>query len=505
MIKWIDARLNGITMYRLILLVLVGLLGVALIFSLTGVFSYDPYALVFTTAFLVVASGFANWFFARILGLPSNLESAYITGLILALIITPIQSLSDLPFLAWAAVLAMASKYLLNVKGKHLFNPAAFAVALTYFTLNQDASWWVGNGPMLPFVLVGGLLIVRKLRRFDLLLSFLGASLAAILLAALLRSQPVGAALQNAFLYSPLFFFAFIFLTEPATTPPTRRLRMMYGALVGVLFAPLVHIGSFYTTPELALLFGNLFSFLVSPKATLMLKLKRKTMIAPDVYELTFQSPRKLAYAPGQYMEWTLGMDGPDSRGNRRYFTLASSPTEHDLRLGVKVYPHASSFKRALLAMDRNDEIQVSRLAGDFVLPADPAQKIVFIAGGIGVTPFRSMVQYLLDTRQPRPIVLFYGNRSARDVAYKPVFDRAERELGIPTYYMLDDTSQPPADWDGRVITITPQAIRKYVPDYQASLFYISGPVAMIDVYKKMLREMGIPGRQIKTDYFPGL
>ena len=95
--------------------------------------------------------------------MPTNVESTYISALILALIITPLQSYNDLWFLGWAAVLAMASKYILGIKGKHLFNPVAFAVALTYFTINQSASWWVGNATMLPFVLVGGLLVVRKI------------------------------------------------------------------------------------------------------------------------------------------------------------------------------------------------------------------------------------------------------------------------------------------------------------------------------------------------------
>src|SRR5450759_483446 len=180
MLKPIDALLNRITMYRLVLYYLIFLLGSAFVLSLTGVLAYDPYALLFSTSFLLAVCSVTNVVFARTFGVPTNVESTYITALILALIITPLQSYNDLWFLGWASVLAIASKYTLAIKGKHPFNPVAFGVALTYFAINQSASWWVGNAQMLPFVLVGGLLVVRKLHRFDLVLTFGLTALATI-------------------------------------------------------------------------------------------------------------------------------------------------------------------------------------------------------------------------------------------------------------------------------------------------------------------------------------
>lgn len=504
MLKPIDALLNRITMYRLVLYYLIFLLGTALVLSFTGVLSYDPYALLFSTSFLLAVSAVANWAFARSFGVPTNVESTYITALILALIITPIQSFSDLWFLGWAAVLAMASKYILSVKGKHPFNPVAFAVAVTYFATNQSASWWVGSGQMLPFVLVGGLLLVRKLRRFDLAAAFLLAALATVLAASLVNGQDAFLAVQRMLLYSPYLFFAFVLLTEPLTTPPTRRLRIIYAAIIGFLFAPVLHVGSFYTTPELALLIGNVYSYIVSPKSRLVLKLKERARIANDVFEFVFAPSQKIAYAPGQYMEWTLGHEDPDSRGNRRYFTLASSPTEHDLRLGVKFYKNSSSYKKAMGVMDGKVEIVAAQLAGDFVLPADPTQKIVFIAGGIGVTPFRSMIKYLLDTHQRRSIVMFYSNKSFGDIVYKDVFDQAEKVLGIRTIYTVSDRRGLPPNWVGLSGRLQPQWILKYVPDYRSRLFYISGPIDMIDSFKSALHQLGVPPSQIKVDYFSG-
>src|SRR4051812_26267510 len=168
MIPLIDNLINRITMYRLLLYYLIFLLGVALVLAFGGALPYDPFALLFSISFLVGVCGITNMIFAKAFGVPANSESVYISALILALIITPVAAYHDLWFLGWSGVLAMASKYILAIRRKHLFNPAALAVALTALTIDQTASWWVGTPVMLPFVLLGGLLIVRKIRRFNM-------------------------------------------------------------------------------------------------------------------------------------------------------------------------------------------------------------------------------------------------------------------------------------------------------------------------------------------------
>ena len=329
--------------------------------------------------------------------------------------------------------------------------------------------------------------------------------LVTVVLASLLGGESIVTGLQNTLLYSPLLFFAFVILTEPLTAPPTRGLQIAYGALVGLLFTPQFHIGTLYTSPEIAILIGNVFSYLVSPKTKLVLQLREKVRIATDVYDFFFVPQRQLAFVPGQYMEWTLGHADPDNRGNRRYFTLASSPTENHIRLGVKFSRESSSFKQAMLAMDQDTEIVAGQLAGDFVLPRDLRQKCVFIAGGIGITPFRSMIKYLLDTGQSRPIVLFYAGKTANEFVYQDIFDQAQQELGIKTIYSVTDPRRLPLAWTGKVGRITPQLIRSQVPDYLECVYYISGPQTMVDSFKNVLSEMGITPSHIKTDLFPGL
>jgi len=492
-------------MYRLVLYYLIFLLGVAVLSSVVGLLAYNIFALLISISFLLAVCLTANLAFSRIYGVPANVESAYISALILALIINPIQSFNDLWFLGWAAVLAMASKYIVAIKGKHLFNPVTFAVALTYFAINQSASWWIGNATLLPAVLLGGVLIVRKIGRFDMVISFLVTTMTTSIFASLFTGSNFVTTIQQSVLYSPLAFFAFIILTEPLTTPPSRSLRIFYGVLVGFLFSPQVHFGSFYLTPEIAMLIGNMYSYFVSPKSKLTLKLKEKVRIAPDTYEFVFAAPRRFKFIPGQYMEWTLGHNEPDSRGNRRYFTLASSPTEQNLRLGVKFYNKSSTFKKAMLSMGRNAEIVASQISGDFVLPKDPRQKLVFLAGGIGITPFRSMIKYLLDTQQRRPITLFYAARTVEDIVYKDIFDRAEKELGIKVIYTLTDNTDVPANWSGKLGRINPETIKMVLRDYGNSVFYISGSRNMVDSFKNILSKLGIPKRKIIIDYFAGL
>ncbi len=503
----IDDLLNRVTMYRLVTYYLSALIIIAVIFSLMHVLTYDPYALLFSTAFLLLVCTVINHIFCRAFEVPTNVESSNISGLILALIISPIGGYGDLWFLFWVSVLSMASKYIVNIRGKHIFNPVALGVMITYLTINQAASWWIGTPAMLPFVLVGGLLVTYKLRRFKLVASFMAAAIVVTLLGTMIDGQAIGQAFSTLFLYSPFFFFAFVMLTEPLTMPPTNILRNLYGALVGILFAPAFHLGSFYTTPEIALVIGNIFSYLVSPKNRLILHLQEKFQITPNSYDFLFALDRRLAFAPGQYMEWTLDHDDPDLRGNRRYFTMASAPTEKGIRLGVRFVDPASSssYKQAMLEMQPDDEIMAGQLTGDFTMPRNRNQPLVFIAGGIGITPYRSMIQYLLDVHQPRPITLFYGALTVNSFAYKDVFDRAERELGIRAIYIAEKAEDIRPGWVGLIGLVKPDMIQTYAPDYRKSIFYISGPHVMVSSVSEMLHKMGIPGRQIKMDFFAGL
>lgn len=464
---------------------------------------FSSLSLLFSTIFILSVCYVGNTIFSYVYKAPTNIESPYITGLILALIITPVESLHGLVFLGWASLLAIASKYILAIGKKHIFNPAALGVAATAIGISQSASWWVATASMMPFVLLGGLLIVKKIQREGLVISFF---IAALITALLTNSAGTSATelTKIIILDSSLFFLGFVMLTEPLTTPPTKRLQIFYGAFVGLLFPLQIHIGSLYSTPELALLAGNVFSYLVSPKEKLLLILKEKIRTGLNIIDFVFPLKKKFNFLPGQYMEWTLEHQGTDSRGNRRYFTIASSPTENTLRLGVKFYENGSSYKRAMQQMNRGLSIVASQLSGDFVLPKNKNRKLVFIAGGIGITPFRSIVRFLLDTNEKRDITLLYSNKLTDEVMYADVFDLAQRNLGVKIIYTLTDTDSIPKDWKGRIGRIDARMIADEIPDYNERLFYLSGTHAMTTGLEKILKDIGISSSQIKIDFFPG-
>ncbi len=505
MIAHIDALLNRITMYRLALYVLAGLVAVAAILASFGSLPFSPGSLLVSVGLLVGLCWASNIILAHIFDVPTNVESAFITALILALIFDPAQSSGGFQLLGWAAILAMASKYLLSIGNKHLFNPAAVAAVIVSFALRASASWWVGTASMLPFVLVGGLLVVRKLRQEEMVGAFIAAALVTVCAVSVVQGLAIGSELRLLLVESPLFFFGTIMLTEPLTSPPTRDLKRVYGILMGVLVVPQIHIGSLYSTPELALVAGNCFSYLVSPRQRVALTLKKRTKLAPGIVELSFAPTQRVAFAPGQYMEFTLAHPSPDSRGNRRYFTIASSPTEDALRLGVRFYNPGSSFKRALAAIDGRTRMIAGQVAGDFTLPNDPSRKLAFIAGGIGITPYRSMLKYLLDTGQRRDVVLLYANRSADEIIYRDVLGDAEARLDAKVVYTLTDSKAVSRNWTGRVGRIDEPMIRESVPDYAERTFYLSGPTAMVRAHHRALRALGVPRAHIKTDLFAGL
>lgn len=504
MLKYLDSLVDKITMYKLLMYYLIGLLLAATGLSIVGDMKFKPLYIVISAVVLVSASYVINKILANIFEAPTNSESAIITGLILALIISPTPTSYNLTFMLAAAGLAMASKYILAINKKHLFNPAAIAVVLTAWGPKQYASWWIGTAVMLPFVLVGGILITRKIRRSRMVLSFFASSAVATIVYSIMAKTSVMTGLHDLVFSSSVFFLGFVMLTEPLTSPPTANKQTWYAIIVGILLPPQAHFGSFYTSPEIALSIGNIFSYIVSPKTKLFPKLKSKVKIATNTADFIFTPVKKFAYQPGQYMEFTLPHSKPDIRGNRRYFTLASSPTEEDFRIGIKFYENGSSFKEALLDIHEDTPIVASQIAGDFIMPNDKTDKLAFIAGGIGITPFRSMVKYLTDTKDKRDVVLLYSSKTEKEVAYKKIFDEAKDAFGLKTIYTISDANKVSGGADFRTGMISAQLIKKEIPDFMERTFYISGTHPMVEAMQSILRDLGVHHHKIKIDFFPG-
>lgn len=492
-------------MYRLTLYALLFLWITSIVLGFFSLFPFSGFEIFLSGITLCVVSWLVNELLAFLVKTPTNHESAFITGMILTLIVTPATTVSEFWMLGVIASVAMASKYILAIHKKHLFNPAAIGVVLTSLAFGESASWWVGAASMVPAVLVSGYVIIRKIARGDLIYSFIITTVSIGVFYALYQGTDVRMAINQIIISSGLFFFASVMLTEPLTTPPTKKHRIVYGVLTGTLFLPFVHIGSFYTTPELALVFGNLYTYCVSSKERLVLSLRAVNRLSSDLVEFVFSHNKAFTFRAGQYMEWTLDNVGYNIKGNRRYFTIASSPTESDIRLALRVQEPVSAFKKELLARGIGEHVYASHLSGDFTLPPHKNQKMVFIAGGIGITPFRSMIAEMVDTHDNRDVILIYAGRSVRDIVYTDVFEKAHREINVKTTYVVESDERVPEHWNGYRGRITDTVIHNTVADYSERIFYISGSHAFVSQMRKILSAMGVPRSRIKTDYFPGI
>lgn len=501
MLKLIDHGLQKTTMYRVVLYGLSAISINALLFSVLGILSWSFTELTVTLLAISVPAIAAHYFLKSAFNAPANIESTLITSLILFFILLPTTEPNGLVGLALAGVIAVASKYILAWRKIHMFNPAAFAAVIVGATLIAPAIWWVGTPSLLPLTLIVGLLIVRKIHRFDLFLSVIVTSTVTVLILGTVNSVPAGEILRQHFLSWPIIFFASVMVTEPLTTPPRRLQRVVYGCLIGIVSSIPLHVGIIFSTPELTLVLANVGSFMLGLRRRLVLPLKEKRKVAKQTYDFIFAAPPNLKFLPGQFLEWTLPHRNPDKRGIRRYFTIASSPTENTISIGVKFPEKPSSFKQKMLNMKGGDLMYASQLAGDFVLPKDPAKPLVFIAGGIGVTPFRSIVKYMIDAKEKRAATLFLTCTTPEEFTYQDIFEKGA-SVGVKPVYVV--TNPDAKNWNGEKGFIDDAMLKRHVKNIRESHYYISGPPGMVDAYKNLLLGNSVPRTHIKTDYFPG-
>ncbi len=500
---FIDKYLNKITMYRLTLYYLIVLVAIATSLGFFGLIYYGALDILLSTLVVLSVCLFSNWLFAIFFKAVTNVESVFITGLIVVLIF-PVKFPHQIGGLIAVSLLAMGSKYLLTVEKRHLFNPAAIAVLmLSILSPEHSATWWVGTPLLFVPVALGGLLIVRKVQRGFMASVFLLSYLILSAVAAILHGNSIITLWQRGFMSSALLFFTFIMLTEPLTSPATKKMRTLYALLVSLLYAtPILRLGGPVFTPEMALVAGNIFSYIVNPKYRFDLTLFKKTQISPDTFLFDFGPQKKFNFTPGQYMEWTLPHPNPDSRGNRRYFSIASAPHEN-LMMAVKFYTPSSTYKRALFAMQKDTRFIASSLSGDFTMPKDHTTPLVFIAGGVGIAPFRSIIEDIIERKENVNIVILFANKKKEDILFMDTLERA-RAHGVTTHYILTDKSLLPQEWKGLVGHVTPETIRLVIPDFQKRKFYVSGPQLMVQNFEKVLKETGVNQKNIKVDFFPG-
>lgn len=487
-------------MYKVISIALTVLFGIALLLSLTGTLAFSPLAMIASVAVLGVTVLLTSMLFGLMFGVRVHAESSFITAMILFFIFSPTLTLSGLLVLALVGVVAGASKFILVYKGRHIFNPAAIAAFIIGTLGLSSVSWWVGTPVLIIPTLLLGLLILQKTRRMLMGVTFIGIATLLVFLVMLSIGQGVGQSL-TLLLSWPIIFFAAYMLTEPLTLPGRKWQQLVEAAVVAIIFAVPFQIGDFSTSPAFALIMGNLIAFGFARHQKISLTFNERRQLTPTTYEFIFTPQRKYSYQPGQYVEITIPHKNKDFRGTRRSFSLTSAPSDETMRLGIKFYEPSSTFKKALQTLQPGAVIHSTGISGDFTMPKDPQAPVLYVAGGIGITPFISHLKDLMSRKVIRDIVLVYSIRSIEECAYRDILEASGVTVVIVT--KSDEPLVLPSHWiHSNELFISQDSFKKHIPDIAKRKAYISGPPQMIDSAKGHLKKLHV--RNIKTDYFTG-
>lgn len=211
----------------------------------------------------------------------------------------------------------------------------------------------------------------------------------------------------------------------------------------------------------------------------------------PDVVTFIFQPAEKVSWKAGQYYHYVLHHLPTDDRGSDRWFTIASAPFEEHIQITTRFSEKGSTFKKKLQGLAVGKKIEVTDVVGKFVID-DPAKEYVFIAGGIGITPFRSMLKQLEHDKQPINVTLLYSNRDQHIVFKEELEEIAKKHPTFTMHYIFSPEH------------IDEQKIKELIPDFAAKIFYVSGPEPMVDSIIDMLKTMGMTEENIQGDWFPG-
>jgi ferredoxin-NADP reductase len=222
------------------------------------------------------------------------------------------------------------------------------------------------------------------------------------------------------------------------------------------------------------------------------LNLIRRKMETPGIESFVFNPIEPLTWKAGQFLHYVLHHEPTDNRGSDRWFTVASAPFEKEVMITTRLTNEkGSTFKAALDALKVGESIEISDIGGDFVVD-NPTQEYVFIAGGIGITPFHSILKEADHAEIKLHVTLLYANRD-HNIPYKEELERfAKNNRNLVVHYVIAPER------------IDENTFKNLVPDLQTPVFYVSGPEPMVESLGDTLKKMGIAADHIKQDYFPG-
>jgi ferredoxin-NADP reductase len=208
-------------------------------------------------------------------------------------------------------------------------------------------------------------------------------------------------------------------------------------------------------------------------------------------------------YRPGQYF-WVELLDPPyeDEKGPRRHISAVTSPTERGV-IGLCTRIRDSAFKRSLAELPVGAEVDVEAPKGTFVLPDDTSRPLVFVAGGIGITAFRSMLRYIQDERLPQRVTLFYSNRDQASAAFLDELQQIDRTN--PNVRLILTMTNDDEEWPGERRRFDADFFTEYLDsNLNDATYMVAGPPAMAKAATEELKSAGVDEELISTDSFSG-
>lgn len=233
-------------------------------------------------------------------------------------------------------------------------------------------------------------------------------------------------------------------------------------------------------------------------------ELKDRKQVAEQTIAFRFSKPDGWTFKAGQFIDMTLlNPSETDAEGNTRGFSIASGP--HDDTLMVTTRIRDTAFKRVLKIAPIGTTVRIDGPFGDLTLPHNPSRTIVFLAGGIGITPFRSMLVWAAREKLPHRIILFYSNRRPEDAPFLEELQILERTNPnykcIATMTAMEKSHRA---WHGETRLINQEMLDKYLKNAVSPIYYVAGPPAMVKGLGKMLNMAGVDDDDIRAEEFAG-
>lgn len=230
----------------------------------------------------------------------------------------------------------------------------------------------------------------------------------------------------------------------------------------------------------------------------------KKEKLTKDTYSFYFKRTEESRdFVAGQYFEIFLPIKNPDERGRDRVFTCASSPTEKDYYM-ITTRIIKSSFKKELFKLKKGDLVRFNGPWDDLNFDEKEELPQIFMAGGIGVTPFHSILKYSIDKKLSLPMTLFASWKTKEEIVFDKFFKDAEKKLDnfkyIPTITHPDNGK----DWSGETGRISERLVKKYIPKVRNYRFRIAGPPALVKAMKELCVQMNVQKENIIAEDFEG-